>query len=214
VKRSPMPQRRAGLARGKRLKSRNRADAARDQDFGEEAATIRKLPCTVPGCSGYPSQPAHVVSRGAGGGRFDQAPLCHGHHREQHQIGIKSFAKKYGLDLRAEADAIALAHSEPLGIRGLADRWIVRCACGHEWAARPDGCDCIAPKTAALDDCERAALLGWVRRRLAWSPAGRAAATLYTEPHLVRGAMLLDLCVLPISINDLGALAEAAGWPS
>lgn len=70
-------------------------------------AWIRLLPCLVNGdgarCFG-PIQAAHVRSRGAGGGDFDNLmPLCMGHHAEQHAVGIRTFAARYEVDLEAEA---------------------------------------------------------------------------------------------------------------
>jgi hypothetical protein len=193
MKRSPM------AARNGRVNPRNheRSAAALDEDFGEEARTVRLMPCLVAGCAVQPCQPAHVKSRGAGGGRFDIVPLCHVHHREQHDRGIKTFAAKYSLDLRAEADRIAVMHSDPIGLREVARRW----------ADAPDGVS--GPAGYDLD-----ALLGWCRREMDRSAAGKAASELGLSQHLVRGAILLDLCVLPLSINELGAIAEAAGWPS
>ncbi len=242
MKRTEMPARKKPMARGKGLtrsprsiapKNRKRSAAALDQDFGEEAKTVRALPCLAAGCNACPSEPAHVKSRGAGGGRFDIVPLCHAHHREQHSRGVRTFAKIYGLDLRAEADRIALEHSEPLGIRGLFRRWAV--GDGHlitttaeEWTvaeamADRGGADYQGTATgegrpgawlvAPLSGYELDALLGWVRRSLERSPAGKAARQLGQREHEIRGAMLLDLD-LPLSINDLGALANAAGWPS
>jgi hypothetical protein len=218
LKRSPMPQRSKpmsrgkGLARGARLSPRNRtrSTAARKQDFGEEAATVRLLPCTVLGCCVSPCQPAHVKSRGAGGGRFDIVPLCHEHHREQHSVGIKTFAAKYALDLRAEADRIALAHSEPLGIRGLADRFVIRCACVHEWAARPDGCDCCAPKTEPLDDYERGALLGNVHRWLS-RDVGHHGRDVAHDRDTGTCFLADKLGIGELACRDL--IAAAGGWP-
>lgn len=36
-------------------------------------------------------------------------PLCHHHHREQHQIGHTAFDAKYSIDLRREAEFFAAA---------------------------------------------------------------------------------------------------------
>ncbi len=234
MKRSPPLARGKGLRRLTRLKpggrlkpvNRKRKAAALARNFGDEADAVRAMDCLVfqsltrigdfgqrfrlaceqdlaggSDCRG-PTVVAHFVSRGASGGRFDIGPLCQAHHDEQHANGIMTFAERYGLDLRHEADRIALEHAAPLGLRGVAGRWAV------ENFTRDD------PHHVALTDYEIDALLGWVRRRLARSPAGSAAATLGMEPHEVRGAMLLDLCVLPLSIVDLGALADTAGWPS
>jgi hypothetical protein len=219
MKRTPMPARSKPMSRGRGIspsrkpiapKNRKRSAAALDQDFGEEAKTVRALPCLVAGCCMGPSEPAHVKSRGAGGGRFDIVPLCHAHHREQHSRGIRTFSKIYGLDLRLEADRVALEHSEPLGICGLARRW----AAWLDWSIRADRVDEYEGDWDPHSGHDLGTLLGWVRRALERSPAGKAAAQVGQREHEIRGAMLLDLCVLPLSINDLGALADAAGWPS
>jgi hypothetical protein len=221
MKRSPMPQRSKPMSRGKALarsgrlspRNRTRSTAARAQDFGEEAATVRLLPCTVLGCCVSPCQPAHVKSRGAGGGRFDIVPLCHDHHREQHRVGIKTFAAKHALDLRAEADRIALAHSEPLGIRGLARRWAAHIE-GPRWAF-------VDSLPAPLDDHERAALLGWVRRRLECQRAvhveicrdhaGEQPMPIAAHMAGLANALRFDL---PLDAEAAMAICEAAGWLS
>lgn len=66
--------------------------------------------CAVPGCyeAWWQVECTHVRSRGAGA--FDvgeTAPLCHKHHQEEHQIGIKSFEAKYGIDLHVIAERLA-----------------------------------------------------------------------------------------------------------
>jgi len=71
--------------------------------FGEHAEYIRTLPCAACHKPG-PSDPHHVKSRGAGGN--DEAnliPLCRVHHTEIHQIGKKTFADKWHLDLEDKA---------------------------------------------------------------------------------------------------------------
>ena len=142
MKRSPLKRGRS-LARGKAIKRANprRRKATFARNFGDEAALVRSLPCLV--CGGL-AEPAHVTSRGAGGGRFDLVPLCRTHHDEQHSAGVESFADRHGLDLRAEADRVALLHDAPLGVRGLALR-------------EADG--------AAMTAYERSALYRWVRGR-------------------------------------------------
>jgi hypothetical protein len=60
-------------------------------------AWLRTYPCVLCGNS---AEPAHVKSRGAGGDDIgNTVPLCRTHHREQHDTGIQSFARKYGIDL-------------------------------------------------------------------------------------------------------------------
>lgn len=54
------------------------------------------------------SDPAHVTSRGAGGGHVANiVPLCRLHHSEQHDIGIPAFEALHGVSLRAIAEEIA-----------------------------------------------------------------------------------------------------------
>lgn len=45
----------------------------------------------------YPTEADHITTRGAGGGdeQSNIWPLCSAHHRERHQIGIRTFIKKY-----------------------------------------------------------------------------------------------------------------------
>jgi hypothetical protein len=148
-------------------------------------------------------EPAHVASRGASGGRFDVVPLCKNHHAEQHQHGVKTFAAKYGLDLRAEADRVALGHERPLGIRGLADRWtwwhsIVDLAA--EYTSAPE----------VLDTYETDALRGWLRRRM--DNAARTAAPFL---DVQKAVWILDVATaLGLSLVDAEKICEWAGWPS
>jgi hypothetical protein len=68
---------------------------------------IRGLPCRIvsPACGG-PTHPHHVKTRGAGGvDRQNLVPLCAWHHDLLHQIGRKTFAKRFGVDLAADAVA-------------------------------------------------------------------------------------------------------------
>lgn len=89
-------------------------------DFGPLAAAVRQLRCAVVGCDRTPVDPAHVVSRAAGGGAWvwasslyrevgNLAPLCRGHHtgapgfpREhtQHQAGLRAFQQAVGLAVK------------------------------------------------------------------------------------------------------------------
>lgn len=90
--------RRASLSPGKtperrtRMPKRNAKRAAKRyaRDFGAHAETIRALPCCACGAPG-PSDPHHVVSRGAGGTAQHQVPLCRNCHRLLHQIGRRTF---------------------------------------------------------------------------------------------------------------------------
>lgn len=178
------------MARGRGVKRANprRRKAAHARNFGEEADRVRAMPCL---CAGHPAavcagvadrqavEAAHVKARGMGaanGGRFDIVPLCPRHH-DSSAAGVEAFERNYGLDLRAEADRVALLHEAPLGVRGLAQRWAAarddepngeereeRAFAADEWGLDP--CELDWPTSKPLDTYELAALLGWVRRRL------------------------------------------------
>ena len=50
------------------------------------------------------SHPDHYRTRGAAGAdEGNLTPLCATHHDERHLIGVRSFQRKYGLDLKAIA---------------------------------------------------------------------------------------------------------------
>ena len=78
---------------------------------------VRKHGCCVPGCAATYIECAHVRNGTDGG--TGQKPsdkwcisLCggpEGHHAEQHRIGEPSFAKQYGIDLKALAMAFLAA---------------------------------------------------------------------------------------------------------
>lgn len=142
-----------------RIKRRNskRSRESEARNFGEEAKAVRLMSC-ITGNAG-PVVAAHVVARamgGAKGGRFDLVPLTQCNHADAGEARTtqrKDFERCHGLDLRAEADRIAIEHPRPLGIRGLADRWMA---------------DAGGPIVGrVLTDYERSALLGWVRREMA-----------------------------------------------
>jgi hypothetical protein len=75
-------------------------------------AWLRTLPCVVSGCPN-PRIEAHHVRTAANSGMGmkpdDQyaVPCCVAHHREYHNHGRKTFERKYGLDLLAEAERYA-----------------------------------------------------------------------------------------------------------
>lgn len=78
--------------------------------FGPQARAARLMPCCI--CGRRPCDPAHVLSRGAGGKDSDVVPLCsgpRGHHREQHDIGIRSFETKHNIVLEVVAAELARA---------------------------------------------------------------------------------------------------------
>lgn len=81
-------------------KARLRSTAHRDW--------VRSHRCSVPGCQIMPIEVAHV--RNATGGGMALKPsdawcwsACREHHAEQHRIGERSFAAKYGIDLKGLA---------------------------------------------------------------------------------------------------------------
>lgn len=57
-------------------------------------ARTRLIPCVA--CGAQPSDPAHIKSRGAGGGDecWNVIPLCRGDHQAQHRMGWVTFARK------------------------------------------------------------------------------------------------------------------------
>lgn len=219
-----------------RRRNDKRAKARFARNFGGEAAAVRAMPClcaAVVAESEWPSEAemavlmrrqsglvsipllychgpvvdAHVVSRGAGGGRFDAVPLCQAHHDEQHACGIKTFAERYGLDLRLEADCIALEHPEPLGLKSVAKRWeLEKIAAAHFQGQAT---------LVNLDTYERDALLGWVRRRMAAYVAGAASTDMTLEFPRDREPMADWISIDLFDVEDQTALAlcEAAGWP-
>lgn len=91
------------MKRGK-LKAVNakRKARLRLEQFGQHAERIRGMFCVVPGCP-EPTEAAHYKSRGAGGKAMHLFPCCRGHHQEQHDLGIETWQRKYGLDLAALA---------------------------------------------------------------------------------------------------------------
>jgi hypothetical protein len=213
--------------------NKNRRAKLYARNFGAEAEALRELPCVVAShgkrhrCSG-PIQMAHVVARGMGGakgGRFDVVPLCakaHANSSEARTPKREVFELHHEVDLRAQADRLALEHERPLGILGLADRWVE--LCGAEFAIDDETGDILQ-----LSAYERAALLGWVRRemareverrtmaayvgayeRRAYAPLGRDALAHHIA-QVLGGAFVEDLH----GEHGLAwTLCEEAGWPS
>lgn len=113
------------LKRRTRLNPINRERKARlyAEQFGPEAEVIRQLPCVACGHEA-PSIPHHVKSRGAGGRREAQVPLCQsdprfgylGCHEELHAVGRRTFELRHRIDL---ARVAAVLHAAPV------------IACGH-----------------------------------------------------------------------------------
>jgi hypothetical protein len=105
MKRGQPPRRKTPLKRStKRIKLR-RGDPAkrrwagrRDDGYRE---WIREQPCAITGCiTRREIECAHVKARGAGGDDLGNClPLCVTHHRYQHTVGIKTFAKEFHVEL-------------------------------------------------------------------------------------------------------------------
>ena len=75
---------------------------------------VRSHQCCVPGCVGRPIEVAHLrIGSGAGMGQkphdWNTWSACRFHHGQQHNIGEKSFAAMYQIDLHALAQAFAEA---------------------------------------------------------------------------------------------------------
>lgn len=62
---------------------------------------IKKQPCII--CGQRPSDPDHVVTRGAGGEDSERNvwPLCRRHHTERHTLGLRRLAHKYSAAMEA-----------------------------------------------------------------------------------------------------------------
>lgn len=86
-----------------RLKVKGRSRFPRQRTPGY-AQFIRENPCAL--CGSYPTECAHVKSRGAGGADIDNClALCHRCHADSHTEGIKSFATRWRVSLEAIAKA-------------------------------------------------------------------------------------------------------------
>jgi hypothetical protein len=91
---------------------RERFDEKKDDGL---RAFVRELKCvvcvSVYGVQRSPTECAHVTSKGAAGGDFDNmVPLCAHHHQQQHRIGIRSFEYRYQVRLKAAARKVTAAY--------------------------------------------------------------------------------------------------------
>lgn len=88
-----------------------------ERNYGDRGEAVRAMPCVVErecvgllrACFG-PIQAAHVTARGMGGCNGDRrslVSLCAAHHRQQGDMGVKSFERLHEIDLTAEAERIA-----------------------------------------------------------------------------------------------------------
>lgn len=101
---------RTPLKRTKPIKKRNAKRRKRlgAEQFGPDGFCdfVRDFGCVIARERGGPQdcggvvEVAHVISRGAGGGwRSNCLGLCASHHRQQHDLGIKTFEKRNETDL-------------------------------------------------------------------------------------------------------------------
>lgn len=129
-KRSKPIGRTSELQRGGMLPPVNKKRKARayERNYGDRADVVRLEPCLVDrairmqpvfpmgwtACSGA-IVAAHAVARGMGGAKGDRrqlVPLCARHHMEAGELRTSergAFESRYGIDLLAEAKAIAEA---------------------------------------------------------------------------------------------------------
>lgn len=116
------PLKKSGMRRGRSQRSARSGGhlfpRRRDPQY---AAWIRAQPCLLAGRSDWfccvgRIEAAHVKSRGAGGDdHANILSLCWGHHIQQHTIGSRSFEKRWGVDLKAEALALWARYRQETG---------------------------------------------------------------------------------------------------
>ena len=89
-----------GLSRTTRVNPVNRERKAKRNAacFGPQARLCRTLPCVACGRR-PPSDPHHVLSRGAGGKDADTCSLCRRCHDLLGSIGQETFEKRFGISL-------------------------------------------------------------------------------------------------------------------
>lgn len=132
--------------------------------ISDEEKTILKLSCLVhdrlgeyADCSGL----IEAFDVAGDGLPTDRVPLCRCHAREAGEAGSverERFEVTNWIDLREAADRIAVMHSEPVGIRGLATRF------AHDDEFDAEHLD--AWERNDLDVVEVATLLAWVSREI------------------------------------------------
>lgn len=88
-----------------------RFESKRNNEYREH---VRQMACVILRCqTGLKVQAAHVRTRATGtGDEGNIVPLCAGHHAEQHHIGIRSFEKRYRVNLKAIADLLWLKYEQ------------------------------------------------------------------------------------------------------
>ena len=59
---------------------------------------VCKHPCCAPRCFN-PSEPHHLITKGAGGHDYFCVPLCRNHHQEIGDCGRETFQKRHDINL-------------------------------------------------------------------------------------------------------------------
>ena len=112
----------------KRERQRSGIARAPQREWPRHRKFIRSLECSVPGCTmewrstslpyglGTVVECAHVRTATDGGASLKPAdwwtlPLCGYHHRHQHQMGERLFEKRFAIDMKRIA--LALARQSP-----------------------------------------------------------------------------------------------------
>lgn len=99
---------------------RERFEGLRDEDYRE---WIRNLPCILTGREGHQcwhpekrSDAAHVESKACGSGDAGNLfPACRRAHQDQHDHGMKSFCREWGVNVREIAGALWLTYEQEKG---------------------------------------------------------------------------------------------------
>ncbi len=96
----------------RRKLQRSGIDRGPAREFPRHRRFLRAHQCCVPNCEDGPIEVAHVRhADNAGVGikpaDYHAVSLCRAHHSEQHQAGVLTFQKKYGIDLDALAAEFA-----------------------------------------------------------------------------------------------------------
>ena len=104
----------------RRKRSKAKADAAYERNYGPLAAFVREYRCCV--CKSTETFACHVKGKRAYGAWLtcphtgdrigNIYPACKTHHDEQHDHGIKTFEAKYGFSLSGLAADLGRAFEE------------------------------------------------------------------------------------------------------
>jgi len=108
----PLP--RTKMRNGAGSKRRGRSSFPKRRDYGYLKWVVEESPCLLsyhwredtdePHICLGPIQACHVKSRGAGGAdRGNVVAMCAGAHDEQHHVGIRSFQKRWSVDMETAA---------------------------------------------------------------------------------------------------------------